>query len=154
MTLQPNYIYIIYTPAKTNRSFNRNISQYPSNIIISEKGKSSQKQTSRWFLYSFCRHHGLHEYVIVSVLLAGLHTSVNHCHLLFWSQTEKQSSNHCGVWWGLSLEDRPEWSAGNKYSPVVFVYTVHLPIKMQMSARLQSKLSKHMKKWEKKERNK
>lgn len=117
MTLQQNDIYATYTPGfqhlcdlstKQNKSFDRNLSQYPSNIIISEKGKPSQKQTGRWFLYSFCRHHGLYEYVIVSVLLAVLPTCVGHCHLLFWSQTGKQSSNHCGAWSGLSLEDRPE----------------------------------------------
>lgn len=34
-----------------------------------------------------------------------------------------------------------EKSAGNKDSSVVFVYTVHLPIKMQMTASLQSRLS-------------
>ena len=37
-----------------------------------------------------------------------------------------------------------EKSAGNKDPPVVFVYTVHLSIKMQMRRRLQSKLGKQM----------
>lgn len=43
-------------------------------------------------------------------------------------------------------------TAGNKDSPVVFVYTVHPPIKMQMNARLQSWLSKQQRK-EKKEQS-
>lgn len=70
MTLQPNYTpHLCNLSTKQNKSFDRNISQYPSSIIISEKGKPSQKQTSRWFLYSFPQ---LCEYVIVSVLLAVL----------------------------------------------------------------------------------
>lgn len=166
MTLQPNFIYTTYTPGflhlcnlstKQNKSFDRNISQCPSNIIISERGKPSQKQTSWWFLCSFCRHHGLYEYVIVSgppCCASLLRRPLSSLILITNGETKRQS---------LCCMMRPvfggstrivlasEKTAGNKDSPVVFVYTVHPPIKMQMNARLQSWLSKQQRNEKKKQ---
>lgn len=165
MTLQPNYIFTAYTTGfpylcnlstKQNKSFDRNISQCPGNIIISEKGKPSRQQTGRWFLYSFCRHHGLYEYVIVSVspcCASHLRRPLSSPILITNRKTKRQSLRRMmrPVFGGSTrIVLASEKSAGNKDSPVVFVYTVRLPIKMQMSARLQSRLSKQMKEWEKK----
>lgn len=72
-----------------------------------KKGKASWRKTensSSLFVDSM----GFMNILLCVCLRAVRPTCVSHCHLPFWSQTGKQSSNHCSVWWGLSFQEPPE----------------------------------------------
>lgn len=126
------------------------------------KGKAILKRNKQMIPFClFANIMGFMNILLCLCLRAVFPTCIGHCHLLFWSETGKQSGNHCGAWWGLSVENRPElyYHVKNLQETEIlllfFVYTVHLPIKMQMSACLQLRLGTQIKKGEKKkERNK
>jgi len=165
MTLQPNYIYTTDTPGfphqhKTNQRL------WYKHLTIPQQHyhKWKRKAISRTSKHMIPPFFSLISWALWICYCVGAPSCVSHLRrplsspILITNRKTKQQSLWCmmrPVFGGSTrIVLASEKSAGNKDPPVVFVYTVHLPIKMQMSTRLQLRLSKQMKKWREKGINK